>query len=59
MFVQIIEGRTNDAEGLARRGESWQAEVGQGATGYLGVTAGATADGRAIEALTVGLPMRA
>jgi hypothetical protein len=48
MFVQIIEGRTNDAEGLARRGETWQTEVGAGAVGYLGVTAGATADGRAI-----------
>ena len=48
MFVQIIEGRTNDAKALAERGESWQSDVGAGAVGFLGVTAGATADGKAI-----------
>ena len=48
MFVQIIEGRTSDAEGLIRRGESWQAELRPGAVGFLGATSGVTADGRAI-----------
>jgi hypothetical protein len=48
MFVQIIEGRTDDAEGLRRQVDRWQAEVRPGATGYLGVTAGVTADGRSI-----------
>jgi hypothetical protein len=48
MFVQVIEGRTTDAEGLKRQGERWQTEVQPGATGYLGVTSGVTADGRAI-----------
>lgn len=48
MFVQIIEGRTKDAEALMKRGESWQREVGEGAIGFLGVTAGVTADGRAV-----------
>lgn len=48
MFVQIIEGRTADAEGLVRQGERWQAEVKPGAVGFLGVTSGVTADGRAI-----------
>lgn len=48
MFVQIIEGRTHDADGLRRQGERWQGEVGPGAVGYLGVTSGVTADGRAI-----------
>ena len=48
MFVQIIEGRAKDAEALAKRGESWEREVGQDAVGFLGVTAGVTADGRAI-----------
>ena len=48
MFVQVIEGRTQDAEGLKRQGERWQVEVGPGAIGYLGVTSGVTADGRAI-----------
>ena len=48
MFVQIIEGRTRDADGLKRQGDRWQTEVGPGAVGFLGVTAGVTADGRAI-----------
>ena len=48
MFVQVIEGRTTDAEGLQRQGERWQAEVRSGADGYLGVTSGVTADGQAI-----------
>ncbi len=48
MFVQIIEGRTSDADGLRRQGERWDTEVGPGAIGFLGVTSGVTADGRAI-----------
>jgi hypothetical protein len=48
MFVQIIEGRTGDAEGMMRQGERWQSDVKSGAVGYLGVTAGVTDDGRAI-----------
>ena len=48
MFVQIIEGRTNDADGVKRQGDRWQTEVGPGAAGFLGVTSGVTADGRAI-----------
>lgn len=48
MFVQVIEGRTIDAEGLQRQGERWQDEVQPGATGYLGMTSGVAADGRSI-----------
>lgn len=48
MFVQIIEGRTSDPEGLKRQGERWQAELGPDAAGFLGVTSGVTEDGRAI-----------
>jgi hypothetical protein len=48
MFVQVIEGRTSDPAALKARGDEWQEGVGKGAAGYLGVTAGATADGRAI-----------
>lgn len=44
MFVQIIEGRTKDAEGQARHGATWDTAVGK--PGILGVTAGATDDGR-------------
>jgi hypothetical protein len=48
MFVQIIEGQASDPEGLVRQGERWQREVGPGASGFLGVTSGVAADGRAI-----------
>ena len=48
MFVQIIEGQTSDAAALTRQGERWQAELSPGAVGFLGVTSGVTADGRAI-----------
>jgi hypothetical protein len=48
MFVQIIEGRAKDSKGLAARGEAWERDVKPGAAGVLGVTAGSTADGRAI-----------
>lgn len=47
MFVQIIEGRTSNPEALMAAGDAWQAEVRPDAIGYLGVTAGVTADGRA------------
>jgi hypothetical protein len=48
MFVQIIEGRTQDGKALMDRGESWQRELRPSAKGYVGVTAGVTADGRAV-----------
>jgi hypothetical protein len=48
MFVQVIEGRTTDAEGLERQLDRWQSEVRPGAIGYLGVTSGITEDGRSI-----------
>lgn len=48
MFVQIIEGRTNDADGMAAMGDKWQESVRPVSVGYLGVTAGSAADGRSI-----------
>jgi hypothetical protein len=48
MFVQVIEGRTSDPAGIAEQGERWQQELRPGAVGFLGVTAGVTADGRSI-----------
>lgn len=48
MFVQIIEGKVRDAHAMKERGEVWQRELRPGATGFAGVTAGVTADGRAI-----------
>jgi hypothetical protein len=47
MFVQIIEGQTSKPEALIAAGEAWEAEVRPGAIGFLGVTAGTTADGKA------------
>ena len=48
MFVQIVEGRTSNAKALMAQGERWEQEVRPRATGFLGVTAGVTADGRTI-----------
>ena len=48
MFVQVIEGRTKDPDGVIEMTERWQKELRPGAIGYLGVTAGVTADGRTI-----------
>jgi len=48
MFVQVIEGRTSDPAAVTAHGEQWQHDVRPGAIGYLGLTAGTTADGRTI-----------
>ena len=45
MFVQVIQGKVSDA-GKARGAlDRWNNELASGATGYLGTTAGVTADG--------------
>lgn len=48
MFVQVIEGRVADAEGLKRQVERWRQEIRPGAVGYLGSTGGIADDGRSI-----------
>lgn len=45
MFVQAIRGRVNDPKAMRERLERWKQELGPGATGWLGATAGATEDG--------------
>jgi hypothetical protein len=45
VFVQVIEGRSTDEAALRRLVEQWDAEVKPGATGFLGATAGVSADG--------------
>ncbi len=45
MFVQIIEGKTSDAERLHQRLETWQKDLMPGAVGFLGSTSGVAADG--------------
>jgi hypothetical protein len=46
MFVQVISGKVTDLDAFERLGERWQQELKPGAVGYLGVTEGATDDGR-------------
>jgi hypothetical protein len=48
MFVQVIQGKTSDAAAVAKQGDRWQRELRPDAIGYLGVTAGSTADGRTV-----------
>jgi hypothetical protein len=48
MFVQVILGRTSDAEGLRAAMDRWMADLRPGAAGWLGTTGGVTDDGRAV-----------
>jgi hypothetical protein len=48
MFVQVIEGRVADRDGLRRQMDRWMTELRPGATGFLGSTAGVADDGYAI-----------
>ena len=44
MFVQVINAHVSDAAAVKALGERWYAELAPGATGWLGSTAGVTAD---------------
>src|SRR5829696_9998205 len=48
MFVQVIQGRTSDAEQLRAALDGWVRELAPGALGWLGSTGGVTQDGRFI-----------
>lgn len=48
MFIQVIQGKTTDPEGLRRQFDRWQDELSGGAKGYLGSTGGVAGDGTAI-----------
>jgi hypothetical protein len=48
MFVQVIHGRTSDAEGLRASFDRWMEDLAPGAVGWLGSTGGVTQDGRVI-----------
>jgi hypothetical protein len=48
MFVQVIQAKVKDAAGLQKQWEKWEQELKPGAVGYLGSTAGVTADGEFI-----------
>jgi hypothetical protein len=48
VFVQVIQGRVADAAPLRAAFDRWARELAPGADGWLGSTAGVTADGRFI-----------
>ena len=48
MFVQVIQGKTTDKDGIQRQFQRWNDELRPGATGYVGSTFGVTADGTCI-----------
>jgi hypothetical protein len=48
VFIQVIQGRIADADGLRAAVERWREEIAPQVDGWLGTTGGATADGTAI-----------
>jgi hypothetical protein len=48
VFVQVIQGRVGDAGQLRTRMDQWVRDLSAGAIGWLGSTAGVTADGTGI-----------
>ena len=48
MFVQVIQGRTSNPQGLDAALNKWVQDLAPSATGWLGSTSGVTEDGRAI-----------
>lgn len=48
MFIQVLEGRVGNLEGLRAQLDRWRDELAPGANGWLGATGGATADGNFI-----------
>ncbi len=48
MFIQVLQGRCNDADRLRKQQDLWEQDVAPGAAGYLGATGGVTDDGNAI-----------
>jgi len=48
MFVQVIQGRSSNGDGLRAAMDRWMEDLAPGAVGWLGSTAGVTDDGRAI-----------
>lgn len=45
MFIQVIQGKVADAEGLRAAMDSWGRDLQPGAEGWLGTTGGITDDG--------------
>ena len=45
MFIQVIQGKASDPEGLKAQLDRWSEELAPGAEGFLGSTAGVAEDG--------------
>lgn len=45
MFVQVMQGRVRDADGLKKSIDLWEQNIKPGAIGFLGTTGGVTDDG--------------
>jgi hypothetical protein len=45
MFIQVIQGHVSDKEEVKAALDRWTEQIAQGATGWLGTTAGVTDDG--------------
>ncbi|MGW6376988.1 hypothetical protein ACWFRB_13095 [Rhodococcus sp. NPDC055112] len=45
MFIQVVQGKVSDEEGLRRCMDRWAEELQPGATGFLGSTRGMSEDG--------------
>jgi hypothetical protein len=45
VFIQIIQGRATNPDGIRTELDRWKAELAPGADGWLGSTAGITDDG--------------
>jgi hypothetical protein len=45
MFIQVIQGRVSNPDGVRAALDRWRAELARGAEGWLGSTAGVTDDG--------------
>lgn len=48
MFIQVIQAKVKNADGLRSTLDDWQEKLQAGATGWLGTTGGITEDGRFI-----------
>ncbi len=48
MFIQVVQAKTTDPEGVMRQGERWDTDVRPSAKGYLGSTGGVADDGTVI-----------
>ncbi|HUH07882.1 MAG TPA: hypothetical protein VML96_08745 [Egibacteraceae bacterium] len=46
MFIQVIQGQTDDPTGLQQAFDQWRQQLQAGAQGWLGTTAGVTDDGQ-------------